>query len=205
MNLLILGATGKTGSESLDLALDHGHRVTAFVRSPHKIGRQHARLTVAAGDARDTDRLSAAMAGQDAILSALGQPPRQTLRPSTFMAECAASTVAAMKRSGVPRLAILSAAVLFPGTGLRIAFFRWLLANHARDLVAMETIVKATDFEWTIARPPRLVPTRSETYRSQVGALPDGGFTVSFRAVAAFMLTAVERRSFLSQVVGVSG
>jgi putative NADH-flavin reductase len=205
MNLLVLGATGKTGSEILDLALDHGHRVTAFVRSPHKIRRQHERLTLASGDARDTERLSAALLGHDAVLSALGQPPRQALRPSTFMAECAASTVAAMKRSGVSRLAILSAAVLFPGTGLRFAFFHWLLANHARDLVAMETVVKATDFDWTITRPPRLVHARSETYRTQVGALPEDGFTVSFRAVAAFMLSAVEHRSFLSQVVGLAG
>ena len=37
MELLILGATGKVGSELVKQALERGFEVTALVRSPHKV------------------------------------------------------------------------------------------------------------------------------------------------------------------------
>jgi putative NADH-flavin reductase len=204
MNLFLLGATGKTGREILDLALRDGHRVTAFVRSPHKLSTGRERLSVRQGNALDADALAAAMAGHDAVLSALGQPARQALRPSTFMAESAASVVAAMQRARARRLAILSAAVLFPGRGIQFGFFRWFLRHHALDLVAMETIVKASDLDWTIARPPRLVRSPDARYRSRLDALPDGSLSVGFGGVAAFLLAAVVEGRHHQQIVGVA-
>jgi len=38
MRLLILGATGGTGRQLTSQAIEHGHRVTALVRSPQKLG-----------------------------------------------------------------------------------------------------------------------------------------------------------------------
>ena len=37
MRLFVLGATGRTGMEIIDLARTRGHEVTAFVRSPQKL------------------------------------------------------------------------------------------------------------------------------------------------------------------------
>lgn len=37
MRFFILGATGRTGTQLVDLALHNGHSVTAFVRSPQKL------------------------------------------------------------------------------------------------------------------------------------------------------------------------
>jgi putative NADH-flavin reductase len=204
MRLFILGATGKTGTQLVDLALARGHAVTAFVRSPAKIQRQHALLTVVRGDPRDTEGLAQALPGHDAVLSALGVRPPEAFRRHTLVQECAASTVAAMTRARVSRLVLLSAAVLFPEKGLLFAFFRRLLAHIARDLGAAEDIVRATPLEWTIARPPRLVDKADETYRSTRDALPAGGFTMSFRAVAAFMLDAAEARAYTRELVGLA-
>lgn len=203
MNLLVVGATGNIGREVLDLALARGHRVTAFVRSPQKIGRSHPELVVRAGNPLEVGELAPALEGQDAVLSSLGLPAKQALRPSTFMAESAAATLAAMKVAGLRRLCIVSAAVLFPGRGLAHAFFEWLLKHHARDLQAMETVLRATDLDWTIARPPRLVRSSDERYVAREGALPEGGSTASFRAVAAFLLDAVEHRRHVRDIVGV--
>jgi putative NADH-flavin reductase len=155
--LFVLGGTGHTGTHLVDLALARGHRVTAFVRSPQKITRRDPGLAVIQGNPLQADEMARALEGHDAVLSALGQAPRDALRASTRMTEFAASTVAAMKTAGVHRIAILSAAVLFPGKGLAFTFFRWFLRHHAHDLLAMEAVVRATDFEWTIARPARLV------------------------------------------------
>jgi putative NADH-flavin reductase len=202
MKLLIVGATGNTGREILNLALARGHSVTAFVRSPHKISRTDPNLRVVAGDPFDLPALAQALRGQDAVLSALGLPPRKALRPSNFMAESAAATLSAMRTVGISRLCILSAAVLFPGKGLQYAFFKWLLQHHARDLEAMETIVKASDLEWTIARPPRLVHAADARYVVARDALPVGQFSATFSGVASFMLDAVDRKEHLRELVG---
>jgi len=204
MRLLVLGANGKTGSQVVDLALARGHHVTAFVRSPSKVTRRHPLLEVRGGDPRRADELATALAGHDAVISALGVRPPGAFRPHTLVQECAASTVAAMTMTGVRRLVLVSAAVLFPEKGLRFAFFRWLLKHIARDLGTAEEIVRATSLDWTIARPPRLVEKPAASYRSRLDALPAGGFTMSFRALAAFMIDAAEHGSHVRETVGLA-
>lgn len=201
MKLFVIGATGRIGTEILDLGIARGHQITAFVRSPQKI-REVPSLSVVPGDPLRSEAIAAALPDHDAVLSALGPPPKEALRPSTLLADCARATVDAMTASGVNRLVIVSAAVLFPEKGFFFSFFRWLLRHHARDLVAMESIVKASPLAWTIARPPRLVKSADANFRALTDALPPGSRTMSFRAVAAFMLEAVERQSYLNQIVG---
>ncbi len=204
MKLFILGATGHTGIQVIDLALARAHEVTAFVRSPEKIKRRHPSLRVLRGDPHNVDELASALVGHDVVLSALGVRPPQAFRPHTLVQECAASTVAAMTKGGVKRLVLVSAAVLFPEKGLRFAFFRRLLAYVMRDLGTAEEIVRATSLDWTIARPPRLVNRSDESYRSRRDALPTNGFSMSFRAVAAFMLDTVERHAHVHEIVGLA-
>ncbi len=204
MKLLILGATGHIGRELVDLALARGHVVTAYVRTPKKLERHDRGLIIKQGDALEVERLTEALLGQDAVVSALGLPAKQALRPSTFMAESMASTVAAMKRAQVQRLAVVSAAVLFPMRGLFYAFFRWLLKHHARDLSAMENVLQATEINWTIARPPRLVSGPQALPRIVVGGLPTRALAISFRSVAAFLLDCVEQDNHAHEIVGLA-
>lgn len=201
MKLFVLGATGKTGSEIVSLALSRGHEVTAFVRSPEKLSPTGA-LTIVKGDPGDSKSMAATLPGHDAVLSAIGPHPREALRPSTLVTDCARATVEAMTTSGVPRLVIISAAVLFPEKGLYFAFFRWLTKHHARDLRGMEAIVRSSGLAWTIARPPRLTRSPDTTFRAARDAVPPGSRVMSFRSVAAFMLEAAERQSHIREVVG---
>ena len=71
MRLFILGATGKTGSELVDLALQRGNSVTAFVGSPQKLAQDRAGLNVIQGSPSDTSALVQAMAGHDAVFNCL--------------------------------------------------------------------------------------------------------------------------------------
>lgn len=203
MRLFLLGATGRTGTHVLELALARGHEVTAFVRSPGKLAPRPG-LRVVAGDPGSADALAAALPGHDAVVSVLGLPPREALRASTQMTRWGEALVTAMTRAGVERLLILSAAVLFPGEGLFYTFFRWLLQHHARDLAEMEARVTRSALAWTITRPPRLVPEDDLARREAVGVLPPGGTAISFRSVADFMLGAVERRAHVREIVGIA-
>jgi len=204
LRIFILGASGHTGTQLVDIALARGHAVTAFVRSPAKISRQHERLTVVRGDPHNTDELAAAMPGHDVVVTALGVRPPQAFRPHTLVQDCAASTVAAMTRAGVKRLVLVSAAVLFPMKGILFGFFKWMLKHIGRDLGAAEDIIRATSLEWTIARPPRLLSRRDDKYRSQRDALPERGSTMSYRAVAAFAIDAVEQHRHVQEIVGLA-
>jgi len=203
MKLFLLGGTGRTGTEFLDLALSRGHELTAFVRSPAKISRQHPRLYVVRGDPRSTDELTLALPGHDAVVSAIGPRPREALRGTRLLGECASSTVRAMTAVGVRRLAIVSSALLFPEKGAFFTFFRWLLRHHVADLRDMERVVVESTLSFTIVRPPRLVHSRAEHYRAAKSALP-GRSAMSFRAVAVAMLDALERPTEPREVIGLT-
>jgi putative NADH-flavin reductase len=200
MRLFVIGATGRTGRQIVQQALARGHHVTAFVRSPESITVRNERLTVLKGNAMDENQLSDAMQNHDAILSTLG--PREAFKPSSLLHDSALATTRAMKRSGVKRLLILSAAAHFPGVPNRIISF--ILRSHMRDSRAMEEIVQASDLDWTIARPPRLTQEDYSTYRSREGAAPKIGFTLSRKAVAAFMLDAIEQKKHFHKIVGIA-
>ncbi len=202
MRLFVIGATGHTGQHIIQLALRRGHHVTAFVRSPAKLTELHARLSIVQGDPLNTEALGAALPGHDAVLSALGVRPPAAFRPHALVQRAMGSTVSAMAHAQVSRLVLVSAAVLFPGRGLAYAFFSWMLQHIARDLRAAEATLSATDLAWTIARPPRLQEATSERYRASVAALPEGPSSMSFRAVAAFMLDSVEQGVHIREVVG---
>src|SRR5205809_8114302 len=107
-----------------------------------------------------------------------------------------------MTRAGVKRVVLVSAAVLFPEKGLYFAFFRWPLTHVRRELGTAEEMVRATSLDWTIVRPPRLLNIAEEAYRSGCAALPAGGYSRSFRAVAAFMLDAGEHHTYLPSIAG---
>ena len=204
MRALVIGANGRTGTQLIDLGLARGHELTAFVRSPAKITRTDPRLHVVQGDPHSADALAAALPGHDVVLSALGIHTRQMFGPVTLLQDCVASTVAAMTRAGVKRLVLVSAATLFPEDGLKFRIARWVLQHQIRDLVATESIVRATALDWTLARPPRLVSSREEAYRAERDALPKDGFTMSFRAVAAFMLDSAAQGTHREEIVGLA-
>jgi putative NADH-flavin reductase len=216
MRLFVIGANGRTGGAILDLAYARGHQITAFVRSPEKLEPARLRLTssgpagaagsltVVHGDPRRTESVAAALPAHDAVLSAIGPHPREALRPSTLVTDCARATIEAMRARGIARLAIVSAAVLFPEQGLYFAFFRWLTTHHRRDLLTMEHLVQESGLDWTIGRPPRLTASPDASFLAVRDALPTGSRAMSFRSVAAFMLDAVERRSHVAEIVGLA-
>jgi putative NADH-flavin reductase len=200
MKLFVIGATGRTGREIVQQALARGHHVTAFVRSPESNTLKNERLSVLKGNAMAEDQLFDGMQNHDAVVSTLG--PREVFKPSSLLHDSALATTRAMNRSGVRRLVVLSAAAHFPGIPNRIASF--IMRNHMRDSLAMEEIVQASGLNWTIARPPRLTQEEYKTYRSREGAAPKMGFTLARKAVAAFMLDAIEQEKHFHKIVGIA-
>jgi putative NADH-flavin reductase len=161
-------------------------------------------MTVIQGDPRNVDELRAALPGHDAVLSALGPPG---IGPTTIVGDCARSTVAAMKATGVRRLLVVGVAVLFEGGGLLPAIARrTFLRNVATDSAEMERVVGASGLDWTIARPPRLTNgSLTRAYGVAEGRMPrDARLTISRADVAHFLLEELEHRAHVHRIVGLA-
>jgi putative NADH-flavin reductase len=114
-----------------------------------------------------------------------------------------------MQRTGVRRLIVVGVAALFPDIGMFGRLLRnTLLRNIADDSAEMERIVKATTFDWTIVRPPRLTNCpRREHYGVADDHLPKGAggnATISRADVAHFMLGELEQPGHIGRVVGIA-
>jgi putative NADH-flavin reductase len=202
MRLFILGATGGIGTELLSQGLERGHQITAFVRSPQKIAREHEQLRVVIGDPRDVGQLKKVLSGHDAVLSSLGN---RGLGFTSIREDCARATIQAMNESGVRRLLAVSVAFLFDGIGVPAWILRRVVLRHVgHDSLGMETVIRGSGLDWTIARPPRLTHGQcKQRYRVEDQRLPNGGSKISRADVAHFMLNEVEKPEHLQKVVGV--
>jgi nucleoside-diphosphate-sugar epimerase len=202
MNLFVIGATGRTGREVVQQGLARGHTVTALVRSAVKMDAREPALHVIEGDPLDSETVARALVESraDAVITTLG--PHEPFKPSTLMRDSARALVAAMTRASVRRVVVLSAAAHFPGFFSVVA--RTVLREHMRDSLGMESVVRASSLDWTLARPPRLTGGGSMRYRARDGAPPFLGLTLPRRALAAFMLDAAEQRLHVRSVVGVA-
>ncbi len=155
MRLLILGATGRTGRQLLDQALSLGHEVTAFARRPAALAAYGSRVRVIPGDITDRSTVAPAVAGQEAVLSALGV---RTLRPSTVRSTGIGYTLDAMRAHRVRRLVCTSALGVGEtrsqlGPVFNLVLIPLLLRHSFADKERLEAWIRASDTEWTIVRP----------------------------------------------------
>ena len=104
--LLVLGATGATGRLIVKDALARGFEVRTLVRSREKAGGLEG-AEIVVGDARNEAALREALAGTDAVVSALGTPV-SPFREVTVLSSATKALVAAMKAAGVSRLVCIT-------------------------------------------------------------------------------------------------
>jgi putative NADH-flavin reductase len=73
------------------------------------------------------------------------------------------------------------------------------------DLAVMEDVLRASDLDWTVIRPPRLTnrpPTGK--YRIAYGESVRGGLGISRADVAHLMLDVLDRPETIKQTVGIA-
>ncbi|CAN5271788.1 SDR family oxidoreductase [soil metagenome] len=154
--VLVIGATGGTGRELVQQALERGYEVTAFVRDPARLQVTDPKLKIVRGDVLDSAAVEAAVEGQDAVLSALGH--RRLWVPSHVQAEGIRNVIAAMKKKGVRRLVCVTALGLGNSAGrmgIIGTFFALPVALpiYFWDKSRQEQLIGASDLEWVIVRP----------------------------------------------------
>ena len=167
-NILVVGATGGTGFAVVQALLERGHHVTAFSRSASQMELTHDSLLKLDGDVMSAINVSRAVAGQDAVIVALGiaENPLKvrfwgsTKTPLQVRSEGTKMLIHAMKEHGVDKLVVLSSY----GVGetrdelgwFERLFFALVLAPQIADTERQERAVRESGLEWVLAQPVHL-------------------------------------------------
>jgi putative NADH-flavin reductase len=207
MKLLVLGATGGTGLEMVREAIERGHSVTAFVRSPERLKPFGDHITVRQGNLLSAAELEPVIKGHEAVLSGFGPRLPVSKADANLLRQFGGALTAAMPKAGVKRVVVESVAFLFKDSIIPPAYLlgRLLFPGIVADASAMEELFQNSVLEWTIARPPELTDKPyTGKYRVREGHLPRFGFKISRADVADFMIKAAENRSSLGKIVGIS-
>lgn len=207
MNILIFGASGNTGHELVRQALNQGHKVTAFVRSPDKLKISNENLKVIRGDVKDYSSVENAIKNQDAVISALGVS--KPLKKDPVVVEGIKNIIKAMEQMNVKRFIYLSFVAVGESrnnTGFILKnIVSRIVHNEIEDHEEKESIIKSSSLEWTIVKPPKLSNGKQKgKYRSGENIKAGSILPMMSRTdVADFMLTQLSDRTFLHKAVSV--
>ena len=192
MKVAIFGATGRIGGHVLNWAIDAGHDVHALARNAAAL-RPRDGLTVTGGDVLDPAVVAAVVSGADAVLSTLGPRGLDGFRAAELLAPAASNIIEGMHKTGAHRLISVSAAGAFVTEDPDMSWpvkqiLPRIFARTYADVQRMEQVVRASDLDWTLVRPARLVnaPGTGE-YRMRADYAPPGGGKIARADVAHFI------------------
>ena len=208
MRLLIIGATGGTGKELVEQALELGHEVTALARTPEKLNIKHHHLHTLKGDVTNLQSVEQAVGGQDAVLCALGT---KVIRKNTIQSDGTRNLIRAMEQSGVRRFVLESSLDVGDSRGQLGFFFAHvirptLLRNIFADKELQEKLVRESSLDWIIVRPAMLTDgPRTGKYRAGFSG-DDHSIQrkISRADVAHFMLKQLTDSTYLRKTPGLS-
>ncbi len=219
MKVTVFAATGGVGRQLVVQALEAGHQVTAVARNPRGLDPR-ATTVVADLSTADGAQLAAAVAGADAVFSALG--PRSA-GDAGIVARGTKAIAAAMTAAGARRLVVVSASPVAtvaspgrpnpprhdPGDGFLPRYvlgpiIKAVLRTQYADLALMEDVLRDSGLDWTAIRPPRLVDAPlTGKYRTAWGQNVRGGLKIGRADVAHLMLQVLQHPEASRQTVGV--
>lgn len=198
MDIAVVGGSGRTGSLVVEQALARGHRVRALARHPEAVSLRHDHLVTAPVDVLGQDSLLAALAGSDAVVSALGIGASR--QPTVVYSTGIANVLKAMGSQSISRLAVISAAPVGPRTEqpflqrhLLMPVLDRVFGSTYDDMRRMEDRLRASAVDWVALRPPRLVDKPATgRYRVDATGPPPKGRRITYADLATALLDALD-------------
>lgn len=167
MNVVLYGATGKSGIRILKELLSRGHNVTAVARKPVGIP---ANVKTAKDDLSDVNKIAAIISGADAVVSAYA-PPQDDTDQLLGVTE---REIDAVRKAGKHiRLIVVGGAgslEVAPGvtvlqSGHLPAEWVPIATSHAKALA----LLKASDINWTYFSPAAFFEPGTLTGKFRLG------------------------------------
>ena len=205
LNILILGGTGRVGSQIVTYALHDRHHVTVLVRTPEKIQINNENLTIIQGNVLNKDDIVRAMHGIDVVISALNTDGATTLSESMpFIIE-------AMENEGIQRIITIGTAGILQSR-ITPNLLRYQSSESKRKSVRaaeehykVYDMLKQSKLEWTIVCPTYLPDgERLGKYRTDSNFLPEGGIKISVPDTAEFAFSQIKSSDYIKTRVGIA-
>jgi UDP-glucose 4-epimerase len=183
MRVLVTGATGNLGEQTLAALLQDGQRIRGVVRRPNALRRLASRLgarvgqiEIVPGDVTDAPQLVAALAGQDVVVHLAGMlPPESDHTPErarTINVGGLRAVLAALHaQPRPPRLIFSSTVALFGITQdqpppRRLSDPIHPVDPYSHQKAECEALIRASGLDWTILR-FTVIPRFQESFRAE--------------------------------------
>jgi putative NADH-flavin reductase len=204
MNVVVFGASGKTGSLVVDKAIAAGHTVSVFVHDAAHATQPGVRVFT--GDAADPVAVRAAIAGQDAVIDTIGG---KTPYKDTQLEQVAARNIVdAMHAETAQRLIVVSMMGIGESHDQAPFWYEHLLMptflrGSTKDKTAMETEITASGLKFVIARPPILTEDPA-TGSVRIIPLESKGHKITREDLAQFLVDQLTDDQYLGHSVVVA-
>ena len=214
--IAVMGATARSGREIIRQALERGHVVKGFARSPSKLGLSHPNLTLYQGDIYERDSIARVLAGDEVVVSMIGlgtpDDPMAEVGPVDIYTVMAENLIAVMKEKGNRRLIMASST----GVEHRVALdapkppvtdvsqmWRWNARTLYNDMYDMEEMIAASGVDYILLRPGFMVeePARGDLKIDTSGTTP-GARVITYPDFAAFVLDNLAADTYRNMPVG---
>ncbi|MDQ0483547.1 NAD(P)-dependent oxidoreductase [Guptibacillus hwajinpoensis] len=204
MRILLLGATGRVGSDVLKLAVADHHEMKVLVRSPEKLATQE-NVTVIEGNVLDEQLLEEAVKGVDVVVSALSTDKTTTLSESIPM------LISAMEKHQIKRIVTVgTAGILNSRTEPSLYRFESSESKRKTTRAAEEHLsvykhLAASELDWTIVCPTYLPDGDAVGgYRINEDVLPENGREISVGDTADFVYRTLMNNTHQKKRVGIA-
>jgi len=213
MKIVLFGATGHVGQRIVSEALRRGHEVVGVVRDTAKSTAPEG-IRLVRGDATDAASVASAVAGADAVVSAVSPRPGST-GSAPSLVDAARGLIAGLRQAGVKRLLVVGGAatlevspgvMLLDSPGFPDAYRAE--ATQGRDSLAVYRS-EADGLDWTFLSPAAEIGPGERTgrYRTTIDQfLTDehGRSTISFEDYAVALLDELENPQHVARRFGVA-
>ena len=216
MKIAVFGATGNSGLQVVEQALNRGHQVTAIVRNPDKLTNftENPNFKIAKCNLLNGDELSTHLQGQDCVISALGVAGVHFFKISFYL-DSIKSITQAMKKAGLRRLLAITSFYTKPDTAYPNVYkfvLRPMIGRQLDNMQEMETFLfteECSDIDFTLVRPPRLLDAPLEDLEVKVNE--DAYFFPDYSTrnqipranVARFLLDSAEKGAYVRKGVAI--
>lgn len=197
MNVVVYGATGKSGKEIVKELLSRGHRVTGVSRHADKL-KEVPGITPKVDDLSNVDEIAKTIEGAGVVVNAYAPPPDNT----DALVDVVKRQIEAVKKAGRPRLLVVGGAGLLevaPGvtlikSGYLPAEYLPIATSHEKALA----VLRASDINWTYLSPGAYFVPGERTGKFRLGtkelvANANGESKISFPDYAIALVDEIEK------------
>jgi putative NADH-flavin reductase len=200
MKVLVLGAAGRSGRQIVEQGIAKGHEITALIRDQAQSRLFPNQVHTVTGDALDGNAVERAVAGQDAVIYALGS---KKSGETTFFSDTTQLLLRAMQAQRVRRLVCITGVGAGESKGHGgFVYDRLIFPLFTRkiyeDKDRQEDLIRSSSLDWIIVRPAVF---RDGPVKGELQAVTDVRSVtlrrIAPQEVASFVLEQLDNDRFL--------